>query len=64
MSGKYKIVRMFLVGTRRTIKRGLTLLEAQTHCQNPETSSSTCRKPVNVRRTKLYGSWFDGYEKE
>ncbi len=59
---KYKIVRMYFGDTpNRTIKTGLTLEEAQAHCQNPETSSQTCKKPRNVRRTKIHGPWFDGY---
>lgn len=58
----YKIVRhYFRDSRRRTIKAGLTLEQAQRHCQDPETSSSTCRRSRNRRRTKLYGPWFDGY---
>ena len=58
----YKIVRMYFNGRPRTIKRGLSLEEAQKHCQDPETSSSTCKKAANVRRTETHGLWFDGYE--
>ena len=58
----YKVVRKFFNGNRRTIKSGLTLEEAQAHCKDPETSSSTCKKPHNVRRTRERGPWFDGYE--
>lgn len=62
----YKIVRMYLNDDvpKRTIKRGLTLEEAQAHCRNPETSSSTCKSAEGKRRTKRYGKWFDGYEAE
>jgi hypothetical protein len=60
----YKIVRFFQKHPRRTVKRGLTLAEAQAHCQDPETSSVTCKKPENKRRTKKFGPWFDGYEME
>ncbi len=62
----YKIVRMYFKSelSNRTIKRGLTLEEAQAHCEDPETSSSTCKKRINVRRTMRYGPWFDGYEDE
>lgn len=61
----YMIVRRFFNGGRkRVIARGLSLEQAQEHCRNPETSSSTCTKSHNKRRTKLHGPWFDGYEKE
>lgn len=64
----YKIIRNYfnqqLAPRRRVVKRGLTLQEAQAHCQDPETSSQTCRKAANVRRTKIYGRWFDGYTEE
>jgi hypothetical protein len=65
MSERYKIVRRYFRETGgRVVRRGLTLAEAQAHCQNPETSSRTCRKSANVRRTRQRGPWFDGYEKE
>ncbi len=62
----YKIVRMFKDDniSSKTIKRGLTLVEAQDHCQDPETSSSTCNEPVNLQRTQLCGDWFDGFTEE
>jgi len=49
----YKIVRMYhpsLNRRPRTMKKGLTLEEAQEHCSDP--------------RTRKDGKWFDGYEKE
>jgi hypothetical protein len=60
----YKIVRMYFRGSRRTIKIGLTLQEAQEHCKNPETSSKTATSAAAIRRTRAKGAWFDGYEKE
>jgi len=59
----YKIVRFYEnAGIRnRTIKTHLTLEEAQNHCKDPETSSSTCTNPVGTRRTREIGRWFDGY---
>lgn len=57
----YKIVRTYLKGGRRTIATGLTLEQAQAHCRDPETSSRTCKKPHNVRRTREIGPWFDCY---
>ena len=62
----YRIVRFFFkhpAGTvRRAIKSGLTLEEAQAHCRNPETSSSTCTTAERIRYTERVGPWFDGYE--
>jgi hypothetical protein len=58
----YKIVRMYSRGGKRTIRRGLTLAEAQEHCSDPETSSKTCKKSAGQRRTQMRGPWFDGYE--
>jgi len=60
----YRIVRMFLEDSPRVVKRGLTLEEAQAHCQDPETSSKTAKKRRAVELTKAKGPWFDGYEEE
>jgi len=62
----YKIVRNYFNDNirKRTMAHGLTLDEAQAWCRDPETSSRTCTKAVNVRRTEKYGPWFDGYEEE
>jgi len=60
----YKIMRLYFHASPRTIKRNLTLEEAQAHCSDPETSSSTCVKAANKRRTKRLGPWFDGYIEE
>jgi len=65
MKTKYNIVRMY---QRRhhdseVIKTGLTLEEAQTHCRNEETSSSTCKGKEGLKHTQAFGAWFDGYEK-
>jgi hypothetical protein len=64
MADTYKIVRQYFKKGSRTIKRGLTLEEAQQHCSDPETSSSTCTKYHNRIRTERMGAWFDGYTKE
>tara|TARA_R110002096_G_scaffold416485_2_gene619010 strand:- start:636 stop:830 length:195 start_codon:yes stop_codon:yes gene_type:complete len=60
----YKIIRMYKEENinNRTIKTGLTLAQAQKHCNDVETSSSTCKKAVNIKRTDIYGQWFDGFE--
>jgi hypothetical protein len=57
----YKIVRHYFRGGSRTIATRLTLEEAQAHCKDPETSSSTCTKAAGKRRTRERGPWFDGY---
>jgi len=62
----YKIIRSYGSSNipNRTIKKNLTLAEAQAHCKDPETSWRTCTKPAGKRRTRLYGAWFDGYTEQ
>lgn len=43
----YKIIRFRFNKRPRTIKKGLTLKEAQAHCRDPKTRGN---------------GWFDGYE--
>ena len=59
----YKIIRSYFSDRwpSRTVTSDLTLEEAQAHCQDPETSSRTCTKSRNTRRTRERGAWFDGY---
>jgi hypothetical protein len=42
---------------------GLTLKEAQAHCHDPETSSSSAKSAKAKQYTRDHGPWFDGYEK-
>lgn len=58
----YKIIRNYFSGSHRTITTGLTLEEAQAHCSDPETSSSTCTTASTKRITVRNGEWFDSYE--
>lgn len=58
----YRIVRMYMHRPRRVLKSGLTLDEAQAHCRDPETSSSTCTTAAARRRTARLGPWYDGYD--
>tara|TARA_R110000851_G_scaffold143676_2_gene282559 strand:+ start:933 stop:1103 length:171 start_codon:yes stop_codon:yes gene_type:complete len=51
----FKIIRFRFNGKNTTIKKGLSLEEAQEHCQDPETSGSTC-SDLSKR-----GMWFDTY---
>ncbi len=60
----YKIVRFYFRRKARTIRRGLTLAEAQRHCNDPETSSSTAKGKVARSRTRRIGPWFDGFNVE
>ncbi len=60
----YKIVRFYLKGRPRTLRTGLTLVEARTYLQNPETSSKTATGSAARKRTVRHGAWFDGYTKE
>jgi hypothetical protein len=49
----YSIIRFYaphLNKSRRVIKRGLTLEQAQAHCKHPDTRED--------------GEWFDGYDAE
>jgi hypothetical protein len=65
MTDTYKVVRLYQKSlTKRTIKTGLTLEEAQAHCTHPETSSSTATSAAASRHTRLHGIWFDVYNKE
>ena len=55
----YKIVRFHFdtdhPDHRRVVRRGLTLEEAQEHCNDPDTAGGS-----TVDRS----AWFDGYEQE
>jgi hypothetical protein len=57
----YKIVRFFSdERPKKVIQRGLTLEEAQKHCQDPKTRGTARKGSSSV----LTVEWFDGYEKE
>ena len=53
----YKIMRYGFDLEPEVQRTGLTLEEAQEHCSDPETSSTTATDPEP-------GQWFDGYEEE
>lgn len=63
---KYKIIRFYKDHPmeRLTVRRGLTLEEAQEWCNDPETSSSTCTTESGLAHTEEWGPWFDGYDEE
>lgn len=55
----YQIIRFYADDRAREVREtGLTLEDAQAHCQNPETSSRTTTSNTTS------GVWFDGYEHE
>jgi len=62
----YNIERFYLDRDKDTevVKTGLSLQEAQAHCRDPETSSSTATTPEALARTQAHGFWFDGCEEE
>lgn len=69
MPDTYRTIRFYtsdgIHGRNRTLRRGLTLEEAQAHCLDPETcwhgKSSAARR---ITRRNGGRPWFDGYEKE
>lgn len=62
----YKVLRFYESDSveTETVLTGLTLDQAQAHCKDPETSSSTCTNPEGVERTARSGRWFDGWTEE
>lgn len=61
----YRIVRIYRGSDRREeIATGLTLAEAQAHCSDPETSSTTATSDEARETTEAYGEWMDVYYEE
>jgi hypothetical protein len=62
----YRIIRHYQDPDKghKQIRSGLTLEQAQAHCQDPETSSRTCCKANGRSRTSKFGEWFDGYTED
>ena len=60
---RYRIVRMYQAFGRKSkvIRTNLTKEQALKHCNDIETSSSTCTNASGIARTKNKGAWFDGY---
>lgn len=57
----YNIVRLYFKGGSRIIHRNVSLEEAQTHCHDKETSSSTATNRKSKEITRRMGPWFDSY---
>jgi hypothetical protein len=61
----YKIVRKYLRNTPdEVLATGLTLEQAQAHCQDPETSSKTATNAAGQPLADTVGPWFDAYYEE
>lgn len=61
----YLVVRNFKSGEPgQVIEERLTLADAQAHCKDPETSSSTATSPEARKLTEERGDWFDSFEEE
>lgn len=65
----YKIVRFSFDGSKRTMFRGMSLADAQAHCDDPQTSSSTCTTPGGKRTKAMVlrhnrNPWFHGYTEQ
>ena len=66
-SARYRVIRAFAdhgATASREIATGLTIEQAQAHCKDPETSSTTCTSPEGQSLTLEMGPWFDSYELE
>jgi hypothetical protein len=61
---KYRVVRFYFDAgvSRRAIKTNISLKEAKAWCRDPETSSKTATGSAAIRRTRLFGQWFDAFE--
>lgn len=61
----YKIVRFYKGDhPKEDVEGGLSLEDAQAHCNDSDSSSDTCTSKEGRERTRQYGDWFDGYEVE
>ena len=61
----YTILRNYADGHRPLLMiTGLTLEEAQTWCNDLQTSSRTCTAPEDLQHTEEHGPWFDSYVEE
>ncbi len=61
---EFKIVRHYFNGGKVVIETGLSLEDAQEHCDDPETSSRTCTEEAGLATTRERGPWFDSYTQE
>lgn len=65
MCDTYAVRRFYMEDSdSEVVAEGLSLDEAQEHCRDPETSSSTAKSKDALARTQERGPWFEGYEEE
>ena len=62
----YNIVRFYQSPSQnaQVLQTGLSYAEAIEHCNDNETSSSTCTNQDGLNHTEQFGEWFDGYSEE
>lgn len=60
----YEIVRFYFKGSPEVLQTGVTLEEAQEHCNGPEASWQTAKSADAIKRTETHGMWFEGYREE
>ena len=61
----YMIIRCYeRHGVENTPLHSLSLAEAQEHCKDRESDSSTCSELAGKTRTELFGRWFDYFTEE
>jgi hypothetical protein len=58
------IYRFYARHDREFVKTVDTLEEAQEHCADAETSSTTCTGSEEQERTRAMGPWFEGYYRD
>jgi hypothetical protein len=63
MEKNYKIIRFYqsFMKSNKIIKTGLSKKDALKHCNDIQTSSSTCTNEDGIKHTKKNGHWFDGF---
>ena len=61
----YIIVRLYQgEHTAQVLHTGLSYAEAVEHCNDKETSSSTCTNQDGLNHTEQFGAWFDAFNEE
>jgi len=63
MEKNYKIIRFYqsFRKANKIIKTGLSKKDAMKHCNDIQTSSSTCTNEDGIKHTQKNGHWFDGF---